>query len=192
MCVYCSITVQYCICYCVLNVYVCVTYCIKCSSFGSSYYSLGMHHSQPMFSHGLCNSYSQPMVRILCHSYSSWHWLTLRFLLNSYISQQQLLWLSPDEKYIRRKAKADCPVAQAATDILGVSKEAIEKLVTSEMEETLLQHITTIEKQFYKLVSKGVIGKVQKGHTPQRWKKLWSVRAIYRDPYILLMVVCAP
>ena len=38
-------------------------------------------------------------------------------------------------------------VVQAATDVLGVSKEAIERQVTSEVEGTLLQYNTPIERQ---------------------------------------------
>ena len=38
-------------------------------------------------------------------------------------------------------------VAQAATDVLEVSKRAIERQVTSEVEETLLQYKTPIERQ---------------------------------------------
>ena len=44
--------------------------------------------SQPMFSHGLCDSYSQPTIRILHHSYSSQRRPTLRFLLISYVGQR--------------------------------------------------------------------------------------------------------
>ena len=40
---------------------------------------------QPMFSHGLCNQYSQPTARFLHNSYSSRHRLTSRFSLISYI-----------------------------------------------------------------------------------------------------------
>ena len=38
-------------------------------------------------------------------------------------------------------------VAQAATDVLEVSNEAIERQVTSEVEGTLLQYNTPIERQ---------------------------------------------
>ena len=44
--------------------------------------------NQPMFSHDLFNWYSQPMLRVLHNSYSSQHWLMLRFLLIWYVSWQ--------------------------------------------------------------------------------------------------------
>ena len=48
-------------------------------------YHVGLGHSQPMFSHGLCNWYSQPTARFLHNSYSSRCRLTHRFFLISYI-----------------------------------------------------------------------------------------------------------
>ena len=41
-----------------------------------------------MDSHGLCNWYSQPTLRVLHNSYSSRCWPTLRFFLIWYISQR--------------------------------------------------------------------------------------------------------
>ena len=43
---------------------------------------------QPMFSHGLCNWYSQPMTRFLHNSYSSRRRPTHRFFLISYIGRR--------------------------------------------------------------------------------------------------------
>ena len=43
-----------------------------------------------MDSHGLCNWYSQPMLRVLHNSYSSWCQPMLRFFLISYIGQHAL------------------------------------------------------------------------------------------------------
>ena len=56
-------------------------------------------------------------------------------------------------------------VAQAATDVLEVSKEAIERQVTSEVEGTLLtlQHTYRETSSIYRTVSKGVKGKVKVG-----------------------------
>ena len=44
--------------------------------------------NQPMFSHGLCNRYSQLTARVLHNSYSSWRWLMSRFLLISYVGRR--------------------------------------------------------------------------------------------------------
>ena len=43
---------------------------------------------QPMFSHGLCNRYSQPTARVLHNSYSSRRRPTSRFLLISYVGRR--------------------------------------------------------------------------------------------------------
>ena len=84
-------------------------------------------------------------------------------------------------------------VAQAATDVLGVSKEAIERQVTSEVEETLLtlQHTYRETSSIYRTVSKGVKGKVKAGTYTSEVEETLKCKGENRDPYILLRVVCA-
>ena len=85
-------------------------------------------------------------------------------------------------------------VAQAATDVLEVSKKAIERQVTSQVEETLLtlQHTYRETSSIYRTVSKGVRGKVKAGTYTSEVGETLKCKSENRDPYILLRVVCAP
>jgi len=59
----------------------------KCKDFSNGPIEVSVRTCQPMFSHGLCNWYSQPTVRFLHNSYSSQCQPMLRFSLISYISR---------------------------------------------------------------------------------------------------------
>ena len=85
-------------------------------------------------------------------------------------------------------------VVQAATDVLGVSKEAIERQVTSKVERTLLtlQHTYRETSSIYRAVSKGVKGKVKAGTYTSEVERTLKCKSENRDPYILFRVVCAP